>query len=497
MLTNQLPTLLLEPPDILVSFTPQLMLFSFGAQLSLGFAGIALLLVCSGLVSGTEVAFFSLTPNDYDEVEQLDTRPAKQILALKEKPRLLLATILISNNFINIAIILISGWLTGILFPSSLFSGWAITIMEVAPVLDLILSEQLLTEGMRTLITVVGVTFLLVLFGEVAPKVYASYNKVRLALFMVRPINILMKVFQPFSYLLVNGASVVERRLENHSQDTAAASQQDMEDAIDLTVTNEDGGEMNVLHDVSILKRIVQFGNVTVRQVMRSRVDVVAVDQNIGYPELLQVIQEHNYSRIPVFEEGLDQMIGLLYVKDLLGYRHEKEDFNWRQLIRKEVLYVPENKKVSDLLKDFQQQKMHLAIVVDEYGGTDGIITLEDILEEVIGDIQDEFDENDEIIYEQLDDLNFIFDGKTLLNDVCRVIDVPTNTFDDVKGEAESFAGLLLELLGQFPEEEQEVECGDFRLKVVAMNPRRVEEILITLPEVEDEVDLGAEDGSR
>lgn len=477
----------MEPPDLLVSLTPQLLLFSFGVQLALGFAGIAFLLVCSGLVSGTEVAFFSLTPNDYEEVEQLDSRPAKLILALKEKPRRLLATILISNNFINIAIILVSGWLTGVLFPESVFSGWASSAVEFVPMLDLIVSEQLLAGGIKTLITVVGVTFLLVLFGEVAPKVYASYNKVKLALFMVRPINAMMKVFRPFSYLLVNGASIVERRLENHSQDTAAASQQDMEDAIDLTVINEEGGETNVLHDVNILKRIVQFGNVTVRQVMRSRVDVVAVDQAIGYHEVLEVIREHNYSRIPVFEEGLDQMIGLLYVKDLLGYRHEQDDFNWRQLIRKEVLYVPESKNVSDLLKEFQQQKMHLAIVVDEYGGTDGIITLEDILEEVIGDIQDEFDENDEIIFEQLDDLNFIFDGKTLLNDVCRVIDVPTNSFDDVKGEAESFAGLLLELLGQFPEEEQEIECGDFRLKVIAMNPRRIEEILITLPEPEEE----------
>ncbi len=476
----------MESADILASLTPQLLLFSYGMQLTLGFTGIALLLIASGLISGTEVAFFSLTANDYEEVDQLDNRPAKVLLALKEKPRRLLATILISNNFINIAIILISAWLLGAIFTDTVFNGWAQGLTDTLSFLTVIPLE-VLAKSIKVAITVVGVTFLLVLFGEVAPKVYASYNKVKLALFMARPINTLMALFSPFSYLLVQGASIVERRLENHSQDTAAASQQDMEDAIDLTVINEEGNENNTLHDVGILKRIVQFGNVTVRQVMRSRVDVVAVDQDTGYHELLKVIQEHNYSRIPVFKEGLDQMIGLLYVKDLLGYRHEADDFNWQQLIRKEVLYVPENKKVSDLLKEFQLEKMHLAIVVDEYGGTDGIITLEDILEEVIGDIQDEFDANDEIIYEQLDDLNFIFDGKTLLNDVCRVINVPTNTFDDIKGEAESFAGLLLELLGQFPEEEQEIICGDFRLKVVAMNPRRVEEILITLPELEEQ----------
>ena len=454
-------------------------------QITLGFIGIILLLILSGLVSGTEVAYFSLTANDYEEVNQLDTAAARTLLAIKDFPRRLLATILISNNFTNIAIILISELLVRLLFPGEIFLGWATSIIDALPFLGVV-SEVVLANGIRFAITIVGVTFLLVLFGEVAPKVYASYNKIPLALFMARPLKVLMRVFSPFTFLLVNGASVIERRLESHSQD-AAASQQEIDEAIDLTVSNhEEGSEGNSLHDVGILKRIVQFGNVTVRQVMRSRVDVIAVEQGISYHELLAVIREHNYSRIPVFEEGVDQVVGLLYVKDLLGYRHEAEHFNWRQLVREEILYVPENKKVSDLLKEFQLQKMHLAVVVDEYGGTEGIVTLEDVLEEVIGDIQDEFDEDDEIIYEQIDDLNYIFDGKTLLNDVCRVVDIPTSSFDDVKGEAESFAGLLLEILGQFPEEEQEVVSGDYRFKVVAMSNRRVEEVLITLPEKAD-----------
>jgi len=349
-------------------------------------------------------------------------------------------------------------------------------------------TEQSLAGGIRFAITIVGVTFLLVLFGEVAPKVYASYNKIALALLMSRPLQVLMGLFKPFTYLLVNGASVVERRLENHSQD-----QQEIDEAIDLTVSNrEEGNENGSLHDVGILKRIVNFGNVTVRQVMRSRVDVIAVEQGISYSELLDVIREHNYSRIPVFEEGVDQVVGLLYVKDLLGFRHEGPDFNWRQLVREEVLYVPESKKVSDLLKEFQLQKMHLAIVIDEYGGTEGIVTLEDVLEEVIGDIQDEFDDDDEIIYEQIDDLNYIFDGKTLMNDVCRVVDIPTSTFDDVKGESESFAGMILELLGEFPAEEQEIVCEDFLFKIVSMGKRRVEEILITLPEKTEDLEQDA-----
>lgn len=439
------------------------------------------MLFLSGLVSGSEVAFFSLDPNDYDELHDLETQSSKLLLQLREKPRRLLATILITNNFINIGIVLISEWLLKQLFPEEIFTAWATSILEAAPLLSF-LSEDQVTDAIRILITVIGVTFLLVLFGEVAPKVYARFNKVKLALMMSRPLNVLMSFFRPLSFTLVKGAAVIERRLENHSQDAAAASQQDIDEAIDLTVSSEENGEEGGLQDVSILKRIVQFANVTVRQIMRSRVDVVSVEQGINYHELLAVIREHGYSRIPVFEEDFDKVQGILYVKDLLGYRHEAADFNWRELVREDVLYVPENKKISDLLKEFQQQKMHLAIVVDEYGGTEGIVTLEDILEEVIGDIQDEFDEGDDIIYEQIDDYNFVFDGKTLLNDVCRVVDVPTNTFDEIKGDAESFAGLLLEMLGQFPEAEQEIEWETYRFKVMSLSKRRVEEVLITLP---------------
>ncbi|WP_090167386.1 gliding motility-associated protein GldE [Neolewinella agarilytica] len=467
-----------------------MLLMSTGMQFVLGFSGILLLLILSGLISGSEVAYFSLTANDYEEVEALESKASKIVLALKEFPRRLLATILITNNFINIAIVLISEWLLGQLLPESLFTGWAESLTDSWPMLDFI-SPQKWATGIKFSITVIGVTFLLVLFGEVAPKVYARYNKLRLALAMARPLHFLLGIFRPFSFLLVNGAAVVERRLVNHSQDAAAASQQDIDEAIDLTVSHDDDGEEGGLQDVDILKRIVQFANVTVRQIMRSRVDVVAVEQGINYHELLAVIREHGYSRIPVFSEDFDKVQGLLYVKDLLGHRQEEETFDWQKLVREEVLYVPENKKISDLLKDFQQQKMHMAIVVDEYGGTEGIVTLEDVLEEVIGDIQDEFDEDDNLIYEQIDDLNYVFDGKTLLNDVCRVLSLPTNTFDEEKGDAESLAGLLLEILGQFPEPEREVECGKYRFKVMSLSKRRIEEILITLPEEEEEKEKG------
>ncbi|MEO0732684.1 MAG: gliding motility-associated protein GldE [Bacteroidota bacterium] len=453
-------------------------------QLALGLGGITLLLFLSGLISGSEVAFFSLDPNDDDEINDLDTVPARLLQQLREKPRRLLATILIANNFINIAIVLLSEWLLKGVFPDEVWIAWAENLLEQLPLLSFV-PEAGLAEGIRILITVIGVTFLLVLFGEVAPKVYARFNKVRLALFMARPLNVMMRTFSPLSFVLVGGAAGIERRLENHSQDAAAASQQEIDEAIDLTVSTDEYGEEGGLQDVSILKRIVHFANVTVRQIMRSRGDVIAVEQGINYHELLAVAREHGYSRIPVFEEDFDNVQGLLYVKDLLGHRHEDEHFDWRRLVRKEVHYVPENKKISDLLKEFQQKKMHLAIVVNEYGGTEGIVTLEDILEEVIGDIQDEFDGDDGVSYEKIDDQNFVFDGKTLLNDVCRALDLPTNTFDDVKGEAESFAGLLLEMIGQFPEEDQEIECGAYRFRVMSLTKRRIEDILITLPTTE------------
>ncbi len=476
---------MLDVSDLFHLCLPNLFLLVSSTGLGLGVLAIIVLLFLSGLISGSEVAFFSLTPNDYEEIESKESPAHRLILSFRDKPRRLLATILIANNFINIAIVLISTLLLQALFPDGIFVDWLEALQKDYDWATFITAEQG-ASIVRFSITVIGVTFLLVLFGEVAPKVYARYNKLKLATLMARPVRTMMSLFKPLAFILVSGASIVEKRLETHSIDSAAASQEEIDEAIELTVNNEENGEEGPRQEVDILKRIVQFANVTVRQVMRSRGDVIAADQKIDYHELLAVIREHGYSRIPVFEEDFDTVKGILYVKDLLGYRREGPEFNWSVLVRPEVLYVPENKKVSDLLREFQQQKMHLAIVVDEYGGTEGIVTLEDVLEEVIGDIHDEFDEGDEIIFEKIDDLNFVFDGKTLLNDVCRVLELPTNTFDDEKGEAESLAGLLLEMLGQFPEEDQEINCGVYRFRVMSLTKRRVEEILVTLPSDEE-----------
>lgn len=473
----------MDLPGPLAYALPNLLLLSVLGQVALEVVAVVVLLMLSGLISGSEVAYFSLTADDYEELEQRATPASKTVLRLRELPRRLLATILIANNSINIALVLVSDLLLQQLLPEALFRRWAAAIREASTAVRF-LSEKALAGGIRFTITVVGVTFLLVLFGEVAPKVYARYNKLRLTELMARPLDFLLVAFRPLSFLLVNGARVIERRLERHTADNAIASQEEIDEAIELTVNTGSEGEDGGRQDGDLLKRIVQFGNVTVRQVMRSRGDVVAVEQKTDYASLLELVRDQSYSRIPVFEEDFDRVRGILYVKDLLGHRHEGPDFDWFQLVRPDVMYVPENKKISDLLEEFRLAKLHLAVVVDEYGGTEGIVTLEDILEEVIGNIQDEFDEGDDIHFEQIDEFNFVFDGKTLLNDVCRVVDIPTNTFDEVKGEAESFAGLILEMLGRFPEPEQEIAYPPYRFRIEALTPRRVEKILITLPSV-------------
>ena len=448
---------------------------------------IVVLLFLSGVVSGSEVAFFSLTPNDYEDMETTGSPTDKILLKIRETPRMLLATILIANNFINIAIVLVSEILLRQLFPQELFVRWANGILSIAPWLGSRVSETGLADGIGFAITVIGVTFLLVLFGEVAPKVYASYNKVKLAHTMARPVNLLMNLFRPLAYVLVQGAGTIEKRLESHRIDAVTASQEDIDEAIELTVNKDDAESEELRRDADILKRIVQFSNVTVRQIMRSRGDVVSVEQDTDYAGLLAIIRESGYSRIPVYEEDFDKIKGLLYVKDLLGYRHEPADFDWRQLVRTEVLFVPETKKINDLLAEFQARQMHLAIVVDEFGGSEGIVTLEDVLEEVIGDIHDEFDTEVDVVYQRIDNLNYVFEGKTLLGDFCRVLKLPSTTFVSVKGEAESIAGLVLEILGRLPEMDEEIEHEGYRLRVAAVTPRRIEQVHITLPESAEE----------
>lgn len=444
--------------------------------IALGILFLIFLLLASALISGSEVAFFSLGQSDLRKLEDEDSPAAKRIIEMKNAPRRLLATILIANNFINIAIVIVSDYLVWNLVSEETFTYWA---EEFLLYMEWVMDPFFLGRVFNFIITVLGVTFLLVLFGEVAPKVYASINYLKLSRMMSRPLFFLSSALYPLSKSLVSMSKGIERKIAGKTLSRSGTSREDIDRAIELTVQHDPNAEQ----EIDILKSIVKFGDVTVKQIMRSRVDVVTVNLQTPFDELLRIIKESGYSRIPVYEEDFDQIIGILYVKDLLGHLDATEDYNWNPLVRREVLYVPENKKINDLLKEFQSKHLHMGIVVDEYGGSAGIVTLEDVMEEVIGDIKDEFDQEEEVDFVKLNKNQYIFEGKTLLNDVCRIIGIPTETFDPVKGDADSIAGLLLEVMGRMPVEEQEVRIETFKFKVLSVSKRRIKRVKLTLLE--------------
>ena len=439
--------------------------------LSFGIILILILLFCSALISSSEVAFFSLTINDLEKITQENSEATADILKLKDQPRALLATILISNNFINIAIVVISDYILRFVLPVETCNIW----MTQMPTF---IADIISGKTLHFMMSVIGVTFLLVLFGEVAPKIYAKVNNVSLAKFMSGKLLFLTRFFRPISSVLIKGTNIIEKRLNGRNSNGNRTSREDIDQAIELTVKYDKHGEQ----EMDILKGIVKFGDVSVKQIMRSRVDVVSIDFRDNFKELLDVVRAAGYSRIPVQDEDFDNITGILYVKDLLEHLDEDMNYEWQELIQTNVMYVPEAKKIDDLLREFQKKRVHMAVVVDEFGGSSGIVTLEDIMEEVIGEIKDEFDDEEELDYTKIDDYNYIFEGKTLLNDVCRVIGVDTNTFDQIKGDADSVAGVILEIVGQIPKREQEIKYNDFRFKIVSVDDRRIREVQITLP---------------
>lgn len=405
-------------------------------------------------------------------IEDEDSISNRLLLSLREKPRKLLATILISNNFINIAIVIVSNSVLRILIGEEeliLIGTWLQKIFH----LESILSVQFLAEGFNFFLAVIVVTFILVLFGEVAPKIYANLNNLAFARMMARPLNVLSFIFGPISKILVGWSTRIESRIMNSNTSGSSTSKKDIDKAIELTV----GDSVNADEEADILKSIVKFGDVSVTQIMRSRLDIVAIEKATPFDELLKIVKESGFSRLPVYSEDFDNIEGILYVKDLLGHTDEEAGFNWQALIRNNVLYVPESKKIDDLLREFQLKRTHMAIIVDEYGGSAGIVTLEDIMEEVIGDIKDEFDEEEEVEFIKLGDNNYIFEGKSMLNDVCRIIGENTDYFDKVRGDADSLGGLIIETLGRIPKQEKEIIIGHIALKVIAVNKRRIEKI--------------------
>jgi gliding motility-associated protein GldE len=431
-------------------------------------------LICSALVSGSEVAFFSLSRTQIKEIEEDHSKSGSQLLYLKNRPQKLLATILIANNLVNIAIVLVSTMVLNKLLPAQDLLAWGKGLYNTGAFSWT--SPEKIAKTIEILIAIVGVTFLLVLFGEVAPKIYAKLNNKKLAKFMSFPLVLLYRLFTPFSILLVGWTDRIERRI-SQSNAQSNTNKEDIDIAIDLTMS----GRKASLQEANILKGIVKFNDVAVKQIMCSRVDVVAVSKDTSYQELMQTIRSSGYSRIPIYEDDFDHILGILYVKDLLGNLNESEGFDWLSLIRTNMLYVPESKKINELLKVFQTERMHIAIVVDEYGGSSGIVTLEDVMEEVIGDIKGEFDDDQELEYTQLDNFSYIFEGKTLLNDVCRIIGEDTTKFDAIKGDSDSLAGLILEISGTIPPKGKVIKVDHIKMTVQTVTKRRIARVKLEL----------------
>lgn len=439
-----------------------------------GFILLSFLLVCSALVSGSEVAFFSLDKNQLKLIEEENTASGMRILSLREKPRRLLATILITNNLVNIGIVILSFYLIRHILPSETLLLWGTSFNEW-PVTSWLEPDQWATV-IGFLISVFSITFLLVLFAEVLPKMYANVNNTGLAHFMSGPVRVLMTVLAPANQLMVKWGNRLEKKLGNDA--ALGANKVDIDKAIDLAVAKDKDSQV----EAEILKSIVTFNDVAVKQIMRSRMDIIALDTSMPFEEMMAIVRDAGYSRLPVFEEELDNIKGILFVKDLVGYAAQADFTNhWSELVRPQVLYVPEARKINDLLKDFQREHLHMAIVVDEYGGTSGIITLEDVIEEVIGDIKDEFDEDQELEYRRLSDKEYIFEGKTMLIDVCRIMDMDKSSFDNLNGDADSLAGLILDLHGKMPVVGQKISFPPYSFTILSVSPKRIERIKIQI----------------
>ena len=407
-----------------------------------------LLLIFSALVSGAEVAFFSLNPNELEKLRKSKSKNSHLVLKLIEIPDRLLATILVANNFINIGIVILSAYITSSLFDFS-----------QNPTLGFILQ-------------IIFITFLILFFGEILPKILANHISLKFAKFMARPLLFSEKLFRPLSAVLISFTTLIKKRFSFKKKQI---SMDELSSALDLAQHTTDD-------DKSILKGIVKFVNTTVREIMTSRVDIVGVEITTKFKPLIDLIVDSGYSRIPVYIKNFDNIKGILYIKDLLTHLHKPDTFNWQSLIRPPY-FVPENKKVDDLLKEFQTNKIHLAIVIDEYGGTSGIITLEDILEEIVGEITDETDE-ELPVFTQIDANNYLFEGKTPLTEFCKVFDLHEDFFDSVKGDADTIAGLILEVKGEIPRKNDKVRFKNFDFKVTLVDVRRIKKIQVTIHDI-------------
>ena len=417
-------------------------------SIAFGVVLLFVLLLCSALVSGAEVALFSLTQTDIEKASQENSKHIEIISKLLDRPKKLLATILVANNFINIAIVILFAYLGSYFF------------------------EGISSAITRFVIEVVIVTFLILLFGEILPKIYASRNRVKFAKFMAYPLRVLDVIISPISLPMRSITIAMHNRLGKQKSNLSVDQlSQALELASDEDTTKE---------EQKILQGIVSFGNTDTKQVMQPRIDIFALEESQKLTDIFAEIVKHGFSRIPVYKDNVDNIIGVLYAKDLLPYLDRKQ-FDWRTLLR-EPFFVPENKKLDDLMVEFQEKKVHLAIVVDEYGGTSGIVSLEDVIEEIVGDISDEFDDED-LTFSKLDDKNYVFEGKTTLKDFYRIIKLEDETvFESKKGEAETIAGFVLEISGSFPKLGSKIKFDNYVFVIEALDKKRIQQIKVTLP---------------
>ncbi len=431
---------------------PSLALLSQFVELSSSYViinGVAfiLLILASALISGSEVAFFSLDNTQLAEFKEENSPSGNAVIKLLARKRYLLATILIMNNLINIAIVTLATFFT-----------WTLVDTKTP-------------EGTVVLTLTIVVTFIILFFGEVVPKNFANQHNDTFAKTTAKGLLFLERLLRPFSFLLITVTNVIERNVEKKGQNLTV---DELNQALEIT-TGDDTTE----EEKGILKGIVNFSTLGVKQVMRSRMDITAVDIELNFHELMDKINKCGFSRIPAYNETIDKIEGILYIKDLISHIDKEDDFSWQALLRP-GFFVPENKKVDALLKDFQEQRVHMAIIVDEYGGTSGLITMEDIIEEIVGEINDEFDDED-VAYNKLDNTTYIFEGKTTLNDFCKIVEAEPSVFDKVKGESESLGGLLLEINSTLPRAGEKIPFENFLFTIVAVDARRIKRIRVLI----------------
>jgi gliding motility-associated protein GldE len=422
------------------------LLATIDTNLLFGIIAIAFFLLCSAMVSASEVALFSLTQQDLNTLSEEDSSKANLISKLLQRPKKLLATILVANNFSHIGVVIVFS-----------FVGNNIFSAIESPILKFV-------------VEVILITFLILLFGEVLPKIYASRNNIQFSKFVANPLSILDKLLSPISFPMRAISVYLHEKLGRQKSNISVDQ---LSQALGLTSTEDTTSE-----EQKILEGIVSFGNTDTKQVMSPRIDIFAIEMEETFGEIYEKIVEKGYSRIPVYRDSIDHIEGVLFVKDLIPHINKKE-FDWIKLIR-EPFFVPENKKLDDLLKEFQSKKSHLAIVVDEYGGTSGLVSLEDIIEEIVGDISDEFDDEN-LNYSQIDDKNFLFEGKINLKDFYRIVDVDEEIFEISKGEAETLAGFILEILGNFPKKGQKIHFKNVHFTIEAVDKKRIKQLKVTL----------------